>query len=976
MTWNPLDAISLGARPVYIVAAPVSVGPPSIVTITSAGAFTQPASSQRFYLATANSPGLWSKGVAGNAADFTIDAMTGIFSATANLGDGTVQFVKTLPLIFTPTDGSAAATQTVTVTLTTIAAPSTASQSYVSDFTGTAGRALNTLPGWAIDGAPSGIPDIPATDGAGGLVGTGGHEDNSGTWAVVYTPTGALAGDRVTYTIYKGDADDYNPTHFAVAASDYQNGYFFGFYAKASSIDFSPGAAYRQGATVTSISYGSGGINYKADGTADFTFQFSLDGNTLTLTVVGGSTVTATYDLTGKTKGQKFGFGGQAPYSAALSPGKHVRSIQFVRPITQLVLTVVPTYSVTNQATYTAAWSGAKPTQLRHRFKDSNGAYVTPWMVGDTLTNTGTTSGTITYLATAPSGGGLTIEVAPLNDTGVITAAASPTYFLANVQPFAAGANVRGGSYNSPIIWRKNWGPNCQCDAHSPTSGQILIPYDAIVGVHDMDVIPGTTWSGASGGITITAQDSVAGTLRLTIVDGGVTSRTLNWDGAQPTKFNVIPKAGDTDDVSDVFVPGTADLEYIRELDADLINFTPLNSNLTFNTMTTPFYKNDIGTGPDLPYQAKVAVHAKKIATQPNYKGSWSLIGATRPMEGVGVGSVRDRAKLEAATVGTRAKFIIEMFNEYPWNDFPGILRGMIDGVRGGYYGAATKDALQPALNVYAEANGGPASTYVTTGAVASGDRLMANVYGVGNAIYRAKQNAPIGTPVVNADGTENAFFTRTTINMPTAGRRYQLARIKQAMDIYKQEFGDARYAAQIGFCLMGQAGGSIYDQFADYRAWDIATFNAIKYTGHAFYFGPPDGSFNPLSVTPAQFEVATRADFERMKASVKLAVTDSLRMGKIPAFYEGLTDPNFKYYKNNPADPYYGYYTQWNNYMASDAGQQMISDAAFFMKQTVPGIVMVYDYAGAQPWSLRDNFSDTTNKRCLGWKAGLARTS
>jgi hypothetical protein len=935
--------------------------------ITSSASDTQFAASQHFYLPIADRPGAWSIGSGLDGASFTIDATTGIHSINANAaGDGSVQLTKSFNLVFTPTDGSGAVTQTRTITLLTIAAPGSASLSYVGDFTGTAGRALETLPGWSISGSAATTLDTPQTDGAGGLRGTGGHEDNAGQWACLYNPSGSVAGDTITFKVSRGDADDYNTTRFMVAATDFQNGMFFGLYLKNTNIDFSVGNQRRQGATVTSVAgYTSGGINYRVDGTADVIFTHSLDGNTLTATVVGDTTTTITYDLTGTTKGPKFGFGGAAAYNATLSLGKHVKAITFVRPVTTLALTVTPTYSVTNQATYTATWSGTKPTQLRHRFKNDVGAYVTPWMVGDTLTNTGTTSGTITYLATAPSSGGLTIEVAPLNDIAVIVTAATPTYFLANVLPFQQGFNVRGPNYYQPIPWDNNWGPCCAVQ-----SNRIYLPHDAIEGYANLTITPSSTViTGSSADVTIISNDG-AGHLRVNITTntGGIATRYIGWSGSTPTSLNVV-RDGVTGRTPIEWINGVRG-QWLRDLDAAAVNFVPVNSDLVRNTLTTGFWQNDAGTGPDVPYQIAVDAIAAKMAADPNFIGYWGVLGADIPLEGVGIGSVRDRAKYEAATLPTRTKRAIEIFNEFPWNSpFTGNLRGMADAVRKGYYGAATLGNLQPALNVRVEGGGTP-ENLVTTADVAAGDHIIANIYGIGDSVYRAKQFAPSGTHVASGTTgavTENAYFTLLSIDIAQAGKRYQMARMKAVLDIYRQEWGTARFDAQIVPVLMGQAGGSLYNDLSERRTFDPATFALIKGTGYAYYHSPAAGA-NPATVTAAQLAAQVRANFPTIQQSVRQAVVDSLRMGKIPMFYEGMTGPDDALYKGTG-----NYVTQWDAMMASDDGRTIMSDIAFFMKSTVPGVVIGYDLVGARPWSLMANWRDTANKRLVGYFEGLA---
>lgn len=952
---------------------------PSGASITSPSSVTQPSASQRFFLPTADRAGTWGKGGSGDAAQVTIDPVTGIWSINQeSTGDGTAQIVKTFPLIFTPADGSGSVEQTIVDTLAIVAAPGSISESYVADFNGTAGTKISALPGWSISQASVTPVSEPILDGAGRLKGTEGYYDQDGLWAALYTPSSvALGGSEVTFVVSAPASDNYQRTRIFVGASDYANGIGVGPNCKAPNAD--PGIFEidigqifsKQGNVVSDVTLPFFGyLSYKRDNTADFKFKFSSDGNTMTIAVVGATTVSGTVDLTGRAKGNKFGVAGLAPYVPAMEDECYLKAISYIKPVIALSVGDSPLYSDSNIATYTLAWSGIKPTRLQHRFYDDLGVPVTPWMTGES-TVVGTGSGTIAYVATAPIGGALTAHFRPLNDIPVIVEAPEPTYFLANVISIQVGYNVRGANYYQPVPIDNNWGHFCEVQ-----DGNFFMPHDAIDGISDIQTTPGTIWNSSDADVTIVSQNNTTGTLQLSIVDtSGSTGRYIGWTGVRPTTFNVT-RQGRTGRTPTEWINGVEGV-WLRDLDACAANIVPENSNLVRNTLDTMFYANDIGTGPDIPYQSMTDAVAAKMAADPNFIGWWSVLGVD-----LTDAEHSARATYQRDNLPPSAKLALEFGNEV-WNEqFTAHNRVKLDGVKYGYYGNATYSSPQPQLNITYEGGGRPGTDVAvgddpgsgkTIHAVAAGDYILFNVYGIGNAVYRAKQNAPAGTFV--CDGTlgnpiENAYFQRDMDKDPSvAGRRWRTVRHKQILEIYRTVFGEARFQTQIVPVVMGQAGGGWYDQFAVERTyvpdyWDTM----IKGAGYAFYFGPSD-TLDPSTVTAASLEISCRDEMPRIKASIRQAVVDALRTGKIPMFYEGMSHPDYDQYTAST-----NYREQWNLLMSSELGRQLMSDIAYFMKITVPGIIIGYDLVGSELWSLKRNWRDTANKRRLGWLEGLAR--
>jgi hypothetical protein len=539
---------------------------------------------------------------------------------------------------------------------------------------------------------------------------------------------------------------------------------------------------------------------------------------------------------------------------------------------------------------------------------------------------------------------------------------------------FQAGTNQSGGNYYIPVIWDNNWGPSCEVQQYGASNGAIQMPYDSIGGaagdnpdykISDIQTTSGSVFNSTDATVTIVSQNNSTGQLQLSITDGtGQLNRSLNWSGVKPTQFTVTRK-GRTGRTPIEWINAVQG-QWIRDLDATFQNPLPINGTAVHNTLGMAFYGNDVGTGAELPYQVKADAIAAKMATDPAFVGYWSVI----PIDVIDA-DVTAKAIYERDTIPQRGKIALEFGNELIWNDFTGSERVMIDGVRKGWYGAATFAAPQPALIVYGE-GGGPAGAGAgglqTTAFCASGNYIDANVYGVGPALYRAKQDAPIGTYVtagVPGSPVENAYFTKTTIDRSEAGRRWRSVRHDQIIEIYRTVFGETRFQAQIVPVVMGQTGGNLFDQLIVERTFVPGYWAKVKGMGNAGYYGP-DQAYDTNTVTAAQLATSFIASYAARDAYVLEAVRAAAQAGKTPMIYEGLTHTNPGYGANGNEQ------TQWNLLFTQDAGRQIIYRIANFFRENLPGVWCAYDGIGRTQWSLMRYFRDTANPRLLGWKDGV----
>ncbi len=947
-----LTILAVGANP---VAGTITVtAGATAAQITSSSTQTQPGATQRYYQATADRSGTWAISTGA-----TMEAATGIWSLdSGNTGDGTVQITRTPTITFTPTDGTGAVTQPVTVTLTVVAAPSSVSESFTSDFTGINGAKLSTRPGWAVFG-PTPMDAEPLLDGAGNLKANDVYDANGGVSAVEYSPVGALPNSETRYRIRMSASSQSNFALYLLSNGP-ANGLYVNLQFDMNAANMQNGIYFRQaGAQGSNVSpFGTSFVNKRADNTIDLAAKISSDGNTCTLMLVGDSTITGNIDLTGKTVGSKFGFSGDGPFGPPLRGTGLVEAVSFVKAATQLSVSDAPLYSATNEATYSFAWSGAKPVRLQHQLYDEDtGLVATGWMTGES-TVSGTTSGTISYIASAPRAGNFRARFRPLNDIAVVAIAGTPTTFVANVIPFQQGYNVRSANYFQPIPMLANAGVYGEVSA-----GQIALPTDGMDGFANVVSTPGTNFGAFTNGIDqIISQNTAAGTLRVRFFDGpSIINRVITFTGTTPTKFEITRDGIGL--IAPEWLAGMEGAEVIRDLDMVLQNFVPENRNVikTRNTAADGFYRNDVGTGPNAPYQDIVRGMAAYADYFPGFKSYWSVIGVD-----LTDAEITAKATFERDVLPSRINILLQFGNEIHWNtDFPGVRRAALDGVRNGYYGAATFAAPQPQINVSYE-GGGPAGTG-TTNACAAGDYISFNVFNVGERIYRALQNAPAGTVV-----GENSFFTMDTSKDQTiASRRWEAVRLNQIIEIYRTVFGASRFASQIKPVVMGQAGGTLYGQLAAARDYVPGFFAKVWGVGTAFYFYPQDG-FDGNSATAATLEASFRANMPILKAAAKQTVIDALRMGKVPCFYEGF-DHNDGTYGRVGRETYTA---AWDGRQTTDITRQFLSDVGFFMKTTVPGIICGYDLAAGGVWSIKKGWRDTTNKRRIGWLEGLARTS
>jgi hypothetical protein len=936
--------------------APTPTPGPGVAQITSLASFIQPAATQRFYLPTADRAGTWAKGSGGNAADFTQDTATGIYSPTANLGDGTVQIVKTLPLVFTPADGSGSVTQTVTITLTTIAAPASASVSYNSDFTGTAGRALHTLPGWAFYG-PSPGQSEPTTDGTGKIVGSDAYDANGGANAVLYDPGVSLGGSSIKFRVRA--ATGAGQVHIAFAASGADNFAYILFQDSPTQLaNNANGVKFKQagtfGGNLTSP-YAPNGVNHRADGTTDVTIDISPDGNTATLNIFGVTTGTGTMDLTGKTKGALFGVATHGAYDPAITANASIDSISFVKASTVLAVTTSPLAALGNAATFTLSWSGLKPVAMQGRLKnDTTGTYTT-WMTLDS-TITGTTSGTISAVITSPDGAPYVAEFRPLNDTPSVAVSSSATYFLRN-QPNVIGYNQPGPSYFTPSNYLVNWGKFVDLR----DDGRAAFMQSGINGTHTIDTGPNTATiaidlPSQNTNVTILSTNAATGIHRVQITgdaDPSLVTRDFVWTGTKPTRFTVS-----TDGVTGIINALGRDGMYgkfFRNLDMGLTNGVPYTGNSFVPAYDDNYYLSTY-TGSNIPVRSQADRVSARMAVDPTWQGVYDVI----PCD-LSDADVTARFTVWRDYLPTNAIIITEFGNER-WNaKFSGTTRIPLDGIKNGYYGNAT--ALAP--NVPISPNFIP---YIDSGkvgpAAASGSYLFTNVSGVGNAVWQALRNVTAGALVV-----EGADWTRRMdMDTTVAGQRWTSIRYNQMIEIMRTVFGETRFQAQISPAMMGQYGDALDTQLAVELNYATGIYDKIKRVGSGWYF-THTGGYNVTTATAANLEADLRANMPATKANIILAVTSVLKMGKIWTGYEGGKHPNFEAY-GDASNTYYK--PAWDTFFASAAGSSFLTDMGSFIK-SLPGLWMFFEQISAQPFTLQKNYQDTTNPMLVGWLAGLA---
>lgn len=534
---------------------------------------------------------------------------------------------------------------------------------------------------------------------------------------------------------------------------------------------------------------------------------------------------------------------------------------------------------------------------------------------------------------------------------------------MAALPGYQGGYCVRSANYFQPVTMQNNYGP-LSTVFDSPQ--RIAFMASGISGLADVEIDTGTTYSTQfDSHMEIISQSS--GSMRINMPNDGELTRFLNWSGTRPTKFKVT-RVGITGDTAPEWIAGMEDAEIIRDLDMGLQNFLmPVGPNFARNTPASGFYLNDTGVGPNLPYQDISNGIRDYANAKPNFKTYWSVLGVDTTDA-----YITAKATYERDTIPSRIHIVLEWGNELHWNGaLPGTVFEQLEAIRRGYYNDPPYNAPNAPIAVNTDFGGSPAGS-VSPSAVTAGSYVLYNAYGVGNKIYRVKQNAPAGTVVVDSiASTSNAYFERQTWELGDSGRQWAAVRFNQIIEIYRSVFGETRFQSQIFPVIMRQAGGLI--GAVDIEQNYVPGFWAkIKGAGSNFYayqqdsLDVSDGS----GVTAAQLEASFRARLQEMKTSVTKIVADAAILGKVPCFYEGGSHTMGPYQGTNGTN---AYTLAWNGMFKGDLGRAFLRDIAYFMKTTVPGLVVMYDLVGQDPWSLKLKWSDTGNKRLIGWKEGLA---
>ena len=925
--------------------------------ITSPAAVSQFGATQRYFQARADRTGTWSKGVGGDAASFTLDATTGIYSAsTAAAGDGSAQLTRTLPLIYTPDDGTGAVAQTVTVTFTPVAAAGSISFSYEADLSGPAGTPLQTRPGWAISG--TGASKTPVLDGNGGLTGRGSDEGSDGSYATLYTPSAPLAGSRTRFTIAHTN-DTTNAVHLMIASAGVANGIIVGFYPRDAGLDLSAGSFIRQAGQpnvpITTPNLGSQG--YRSDGTADVIFTVSADGSTGTLTFSGGGTNSVDIDLSGLTLGPAFGFAGAGAYQPAFDSGKTVTAIGFLRPAVSLTLTSTPSSSTTNAAVYGLSWTGIKPTGIRHRAYDSNGTAATDWLIGDaTIGN----DGSISYTATVPGGGPYTLRFQALNDTPAQVAASSPTAFLVDILPFTMLYNVRDGNADIPIARKNNWG------LYGEIQGNLFV------------VPPGSFTTDAGQYDTVETDGVMTGTNHATLEyhdspSPGVYRVRVNGDTgihdnrgftfSTPATYMKVTRGGRTGEIANEFRDGLEGFG-MRDLDSDITNTLPTTGVGSRPVLGDRLYRHET-TGTFSPYQDVGASILARQAVQPSYRYWWKPIGIDYTDQ-----MVRDLATYWRDSFPQTMIFVVERGNESPWNiKFSGARRTIWQALLNGYYGNATLTQQNAPIVVQDDYGYFEPSLAAGMPAFTAGHVVGINYSGHGCQVYTAKQNVPPGTDFANTTYWENVS---AGIDMEDAARMYAPVQLDHWLDIIENVFGPQRFADQVFPVAMGINLGAdtpaLSGQFDRDMHFVPGHWDRIRGCGHSWYFS--DGpEIDPATCTVEQIHQSFMDRLPAVSAQWARMSSQAIALAKTPSRYEGGACPGHEqeYYVGGSH-----YNLTWDAYMASDQARVMMAAYAAVAKQQ-PGLWTGYDLAGSAPWSMKTSMIDTTSKRAQGWREGLA---
>lgn len=486
-----------------------------------------------------------------------------------------------------------------------------------------------------------------------------------------------------------------------------------------------------------------------------------------------------------------------------------------------------------------------------------------------------------------------------------------------------------------------------------------------VKGTYDIQTNTGVTLSNFSAGITVNSSNPTTGLHNITISDYPVNNsnvRSVNWSGTAPTRFTVT-KPGYSNKISSEFISGTQG-KWLRNLDMDYTNIVPLVGAVSPpRPAPTDYFYPRTSVGSCVPYQDLAdGIYALKAAN-PSFVGLWDVLGVDLTDT-----DITNRATYQRNNIQSNVLIALEFGNELFWNiNFEGVARQMIDGVRNGYYGAATESAPQPTKTVAFGVNGYIDSSNFSSPAMTTGQYVgVQNYGGIGTSIWRALRTVSAGSKIIEGADFTMEFSYNDCI---TAGKRWAAVRHNQILNIYESVFGAARFASQIVPVIMGQDGGNLSNDTLIQRTFVTGYFAKVRGMGVAHYTDDYIATGFGYATTANGIDAAFRANLPATISRMTTNVAVASGFSKVYMSYEGMTHPtNFPAYQGNTN----GYKTAWDSLFSSAAGQTLMSDIAYAMKQVLTGPTCGYMGIGIKPWALYENWGDTSNKRLVGWTNGI----
>ena len=617
--------------------------------------------------------------------------------------------------------------------------------------------------------------------------------------------------------------------------------------------------------------------------------------------------------------------------------------------------------------------------------------YTRRWLLSGTAIGTGATIKT-------DAAGSLVLEVTahgPGGDSEPAPSAAAAVAVAVSAAPggskFHFLYNVRGPASYIPSVPLNNWGKFVDIGPN-----YVTIPRAGINGTVTVQTDVGLTLATPfEPSVTTISSNPATGTHRLTVLrDIDFTRgangqpvqdhRSIDVSGGQCTFFTVT-RDGQTSKIAPEFTAGMEG-EGFRVLDMVGANNVQLEGTLARNVSTDKLYVQGGGTGKYLPHDDITDLFAATTVVKSDFKYLWYVFGPDLTDADVTTIATYQRDTLPSSTL-----IALQFSNEDFWNNsiegngFTGGSRMAMDGLRYGHWGNATAAAPNP-TRLNTSNGGGNANGPTLPGSYAQGDRIAFSMSGLGDGLWEAKQAVPPGTVVA-----ENAYWTQLAGASPTnrplpvlsyanTATRWQAVRLNQIDEIYRTVFGATRFAAQIRPVRMGQAQRpdiSLGDQLKVERTYVPGFFDKIAGIGYAWYFdqGPTPSS----SITTAtQLEAALRANIPSVLTSIRTVFNDAKALGKEAWFYEGMTHPDLGAYGVNGGNN--DYRRAWDAFFSSDAGAQYMTDCLkavriMAAKSGINCVLVGYDLVAGLPWSIKDTWADTANKRRKGILDGLAAT-